>query len=339
MRVLVTGAYGFIGSNLVLNLLENEPSLTVYALDSMTYAARPDYLFSTLENRGDQKLRFKAISADVNEPRSLELNLSVTQPDVIFHLAAESHVCRSIEGPRQFVQTNVVGTFNLLEAIRIGCPNTRLVHVSTDEVFGELLKNEPPFSEDTQIAPRSPYAASKAASDHLVMAYHHTYGLNATVTNCSNNFGPNQHEEKLIPKTIAAILSSKPVSVYGSGQQVRDWLWVDDHCEALRYVAARGLAGKRYCIGGENERTNLDVIQDVLMAVREATGQPFDASLVHTNDRPTDDQRYAIDCSSMKSLGWAPTKAYHDKLRDTVRWYLATLGRGPVAQESGSGKS
>lgn len=323
MRLLVTGNYGFIGSQFVRQALA--AGHEVEGLDSMTYAANPRLT-------GD--LVYLTHIMDLKHPRALEKLLRTSgQFDGIIHFAAESHVCRSIEGPGEFMRTNILGTFNLLEAMRKRQPQARLIHVSTDEVFGELpLKDSERFSESTQIKPRSPYAASKAASDHLVMAYRHTYGLKAIVTNCTNNFGPGQHEEKLIPKALAAMVAGNPVSVYGNGQQIRDWLYVEDHCAALLLLLETGEPGERYCIGGENERSNLTVIMDVELALMHVTGTARNVTLNFTDDRPTDDLRYAVDCSKMKALGWRPSRNYHDNLRSTVRSYLETLPRGSAAR-------
>lgn len=270
--------------------------------------------------------------------------MGLARPDAVFHFAAESHVCRSIAGPDDFVTTNINGTFNLLEAWREYLQERfawstaeenlrslhRFVHVSTDEVFGDLgLASDPKskFHEQKLYAPTSPYAASKAASDHLVKAWAHTYGLNAVVTNCTNNYGPNQHEEKLIPSAILKILNQEVVKIYGKGDHVRDWIWVEDHCRALDTVFRKGKSGESYGIGGDNERTVQDVVTDVYvnlvhMGEEDDSFRGLCLKTINTNDRPTDDERYAMDTSKIRSLGWSPTKDYHSKLRETIAWYI-----------------
>lgn len=316
-KVLVTGGYGFIGSNLVRMLLDQGKEVCV--LDSLTYAARPGWALT--HERGSE---IREIRMDLSRnPDDVQAAIDLIRPSVIYHLAAESHVCRSLEGPRTFVDTNVIGTLNLLEALRkLDLKSTRFVHVSTDEVFGELTLEEEPFTRDTQIKPRSPYAASKAASDLLVQAYVHSYGLNAVITNCSNNYGPNQHEEKLIPKTILSILNGKPVTVYGTGGQVRDWISVEDHCRGLMRAAELGKPGQRYLFGGRCEMTNLEVIDRVSAAFRRIL-PGREVSLVFTNDRPTDDLRYAINNSNTsQELIWAPIAEFDSQIERTIQWYL-----------------
>lgn len=263
-------------------------------------------------------------------------SLKIVKPDIIIHLAAESHVCRSIEGPRAFLNANVVGTFNLLEACRETGFKGIFHHVSTDEVFGELSHDESRFDPETAYDPRSPYAASKAASDHFVQAYHHTFGLDTRMTNCSNNFGPNQHEEKLIPKTILNILADKPVTIYGRGTQVRDWIWVDDHCDGIIAAIEKGKPGGRYLLGGEREFANLAIVEEVAAAIGRFTSghrtHVANYTIEHTNDRPTDDERYAIDTRHARdALDWKPyPMAFRHRLDQVVRWYIDQVNSGRV---------
>jgi len=322
MKVLITGWAGFIGSNLTRMIL-SDTDWDIYGMDSHTYAARPLWVYTVVQSNQKLKDRFFALPNDI---RTFPLEGLVF--DVVIHLAAESHVCRSIEGPEKFIDTNILGTFNLLEGLRRSKSKAIFHHVSTDEVYG-VAQEGSKFKESTPYDPRSPYSASKAASDHLVSAYHHTYGLNTRITNCSNNFGANQHSEKLIPKTIKRILKGEPVTLYGPGNQVRDWIWVDDHCRGILAAIANGSPGGTYLLGGECERTNLEVVQDCWIACQEVAEEqkiklPTDLVIEHTNDRPTDDQRYAIDCShAKKMLNWKPLhELYFERLKETVRWYL-----------------
>lgn len=323
-RVLITGGFGFIGSNLVRMWREIYPQDEVSVMDCMTYASNPAWVYDK-----DSEIRMNP--ADISNFLDVKTYIHRFKPDTVFHLAAESHVCRSIDGPKQFVSTNFVGTFNLLEACRLlwdGDREARFVHISTDEVFGELpLENRKlKFSESTQIQPRSPYAATKAGSDHLVSAYHHTYGMQTFITNCTNNFGPNQHKEKLIPKTITKILKNEPVTIYGEGNQVRDWIYVDDHNRALTFVSKRGAPGERYCIGGEMEMSNLDVVKFVYDTMKEVGMVRGPLKIEKTNDRPTDDMRYAVNCSKTKSLGWLPRKElFKVYMMDTIKWYCENV--------------
>ncbi len=322
-KVIITGGLGFIGSNFVKHWLKNHPEDQVLCLDACTYAARPAYLSDVWENPN-----FKVIRGDIRNRGTINTLFEMFQPDHIFHFAAESHVCNSIEGPEIFMQTNVLGTFNLLEEFRLyqekHKKQGRFVHISTDEVFGELPPNpEIKFNEETPIAPRSPYSSSKASSDLVALAYVHTYGMNVVVTNCSNNYGPNQHEEKLIPKVIHRIMQKKPVDVYGKGDHIRDWIYVEDHCKAVEEVFWRGQRGERYCIGGETELTNMEVIFKVHQKLQDFLGETVILDMVHNNLRPTDDFRYAIDNTKMREkIGWEPSKTFEQHLETTVKWYL-----------------
>ncbi len=325
--ILVTGGAGFIGSNFVLDWLKStdEP---VINLDKLTYAGNPDNLSSLA---GDA--RHLIVQGDIVDRALLASLLAKHQPRAIVHFAAESHVDRSIHGPGDFIRTNVDGTFNLLEATRAHLATLdeparrafRFLHVSTDEVFGTLSPTDPPFSETTPFAPNSPYAASKAASDHLVRAWHHTYGLPVVTGNCSNNYGPLQFPEKLMPLMIANALAGKPLPVYGDGQQVRDWLYVGDHCSALRRVLEDGQLGETYNIGGWNEKANLDVVHTLCALLDELapkTGS-YREQISFVADRPGHDRRYAIDARKIeRELGWRPAETFETGLRKTVQWYL-----------------
>ena len=326
--ILVTGGAGFIGSNFILDWLaaSNEP---VVNLDQLTYAGNLENLAS-LEN--DPRHLF--VRGDIGDAALVAALLRQHRPRAILHFAAESHVDRSIHAPGDFVQTNVQGTYTLLEAARAHVAGMseseratfRFLHVSTDEVFGTLAPHDPPFSETTPYAPNSPYAASKAASDHLVRAWHHTYGLATLTTNCSNNYGPFQFPEKLIPLMIANALAGKPLPVYGDGQQVRDWLYVGDHCAAIRRVLEGGQPGQMYNIGGSNEMTNLNVVHalcDILDRLVPAERSRRE-QIAFVADRPGHDRRYAIDAGKIRrELGWQPAHDVTTGLEHTVRWYLA----------------
>ena len=325
--ILVTGGAGFIGSNFVLDWVR-AAGTPVVNLDKLTYAGNVGNLASL-----ERDERHVFVRGDIAERPLVESLLDRHRPRAIVHFAAESHVDRSIHGPDDFVRTNVVGTFALLEAARAywsrlsgdARSRFRFLHVSTDEVYGSLGARDPAFSETTAYAPNSPYAASKAASDHLVRAYHHTYGLPAITTNCSNNYGPFQFPEKLIPLTIVNALEGKAIPVYGDGLNVRDWLYVGDHCEAIRLALERGVPGETYNIGGDAERANIDVVRSILSIVDELS--PAGASrldlITHVTDRPGHDRRYAIDASRIRSeLGWRPAHAFEAGLRSTVEWYL-----------------
>ncbi len=325
--ILVTGGAGFIGANFVLDWIaaSGEPLVN---LDKLTYAGN---LGSLAALARDARHRF--VRGDIADRALLERIFGEERPRAVVHFAAESHVDRSIHGPAAFVQTNVVGTFELLEAARAHWQRLegeeragfRFLHVSTDEVYGSLGPSDPAFSETTPYAPNSPYSASKAASDHLVRAYHHTYGLPTLTTNCSNNYGPFQFPEKLIPLVISNALEGKPLPVYGDGQQVRDWLYVGDHCEAIRVVLARGRPGETYNIGGDSERRNIDVVHaicDALQGARSRAGG-YRGLVTHVADRPGHDRRYAIDAGKIRGeLAWRPRETFESGLARTVRWYL-----------------
>lgn len=327
--ILVTGGAGFIGSNFVLDWLAqcDEPVVNV---DKLTYAGNLNNLAVL---RDDTRHVF--VHADIcDSDKMLEL-LSMYKPAAIVHFAAESHVDRSIHGPAEFVRTNINGTFSLLEAARAYWTeldgevreNFRFLHVSTDEVYGTLGADDAPFSETTAYAPNSPYSASKAASDHLVRSYQHTYGLPTLTANCSNNYGPYHFPEKLIPLIIANALAGKPLPIYGDGQQIRDWLYVGDHCAAIRRVLTRGKPGEIYNIGGWNEKANLDVVHtlcDMLDVLRPiAAGGSYRAQITYVADRPGHDRRYAIDARKIeRELGWKPTETFDTGIRKTVQWYL-----------------
>jgi dTDP-glucose 4,6-dehydratase len=326
--ILVTGGAGFIGSNFVLDWLaqSDEPVLN---LDALTYAGNLENL-AALE--GDRRHHF--VQGDIVDSALLDRLLAEHQPRAVVHFAAESHVDRSIHGPAAFVRTNVEGTFTLLEAARRHWTQLppadrsafRFLHVSTDEVYGSLRPAEPAFAETDTYAPNSPYSASKAASDHLVRAWHHTYGLPTVTTNCSNNYGPFHFPEKLIPLMIVNALAGKPLPVYGDGQQVRDWLYVKDHCAAIRAVLGRGRPGETYNIGGWNEKPNLEIVQAVCALLDEMAPDPagsYRRLIAHVTDRPGHDRRYAIDARKIEGeLGWRPAETFESGLRKTVRWYL-----------------
>ncbi|MDR8400862.1 MULTISPECIES: dTDP-glucose 4,6-dehydratase [Paraburkholderia] len=326
--ILVTGGAGFIGANFVLDWL-NASDEAVLNVDKLTYAGNLGTLKS---QQGNPKHVF--VRADICDRSALDALFAEHKPRAVLHFAAESHVDRSIHGPADFVQTNVVGTFTLLEATRqywnaLGEADKaafRFLHVSTDEVFGSLSSTDPQFSETTPYAPNSPYSATKAGSDHLVRAYHHTYGLPVLTTNCSNNYGPYQFPEKLIPLMIASALAGKPLPVYGDGQNVRDWLYVGDHCSAIREVLARGTPGETYNVGGWNEKKNLEVVHtlcDLLDQLRPKAGASYHDQITYVKDRPGHDRRYAIDARKLeRELGWKPAETFETGLAKTVRWYL-----------------
>ena len=326
--ILVTGGAGFIGSNFVLDWLAqgSEPVLNV---DALTYAGNTENLSSL-----DGDPRHVLVRGDICDRPLLDRLFAEHRPRAVVHFAAESHVDRSIHGPAEFIRTNVQGTFTLLEAARAhwtGLPAEekaafRFLHVSTDEVYGSLGKDDPAFRESDAYEPNSPYSASKAASDHLVRAWHHTYGLPVLTTNCSNNYGPYHFPEKLIPLMIVNALAGKPLPVYGDGQQVRDWLYVKDHCAAIREVLARGRVGETYNVGGWNEKPNLEIVHAVcalLDEMKPSADGPYARLVTHVVDRPGHDRRYAIDARKIeRELGWRPSETFESGLRKTVRWYL-----------------
>ena len=324
---LVTGGAGFIGGNFVLGAVRD--GIKIVNLDALTYAGNLDTLASL---DGDAGHVF--VEGDIGDRELVARLLAEHQPDAVINFAAESHVDRSIDGPAAFVQTNVVGTLALLEASRDywrsleGAKKEvfRFLHVSTDEVYGSLGETGL-FTEETPYAPNSPYSASKAASDHLVRAFHHTYGLPVLTTNCSNNYGPYQFPEKLIPLVIAKALAGEPLPVYGDGRNVRDWLYVGDHCTAIRRVLEAGRVGETYNVGGDAERQNIDVVKTIcaLLDARQplADGRPRESLITYVTDRPGHDRRYAIDAGKLKSeLGWAPQHSFEQGIADTVDWYL-----------------
>ncbi|HEY1679792.1 MAG TPA: dTDP-glucose 4,6-dehydratase [Candidatus Sulfotelmatobacter sp.] len=327
-RILVTGGAGFIGSNFVLREMRDGAAV-ILNLDKLTYAGNLHNLAEIAGNR-----RYEFVHGDIGDRPGVAALLKKYQPDAIVHFAAESHVDRSIRGPDDFIRTNIDGTFALLEEVRAwweALPDAqarhfRFLHVSTDEVYGSLGPRDPRFSESTPYAPNSPYAASKAASDHLVRAYHHTYGLPALTTNCSNNYGRFQFPEKLIPLMILNARDGKPLPVYGDGKNIRDWLYVEDHCDAIRIVLRQGRPGETYNIGGGNEMPNLEIVHKVCDLVDEmspCTGPPRRDLITFVKDRPGHDRRYAIDAGKIeRELGWKAKETFESGLRKTVRWYL-----------------
>jgi dTDP-glucose 4,6-dehydratase len=330
--ILVTGGAGFIGSNFILHWIERERA-PVVNLDKLTYAGNLRNL-----DRIASHPRYCFVHGDIADRELMRTLLQDHRPRAIVHFAAESHVDRSILGPDDFIRTNVLGTFSLLEVTRAYWSELserertwfRFLHVSTDEVFGSLGPEDPPFQETTAYAPNSPYSASKAASDHLVRAYHHTYHLPVLTTNCSNNYGPYQFPEKLIPLMILNARSGKPLPVYGDGQNVRDWLYVEDHCRAIRQVLAAGRVGESYNIGAHSEKSNLEVVTQLCLLLDELcprrNGKSYLDLITFVQDRPGNDRRYAIDTTRITGeLGWVPQESFESALRETVRWYLANL--------------
>jgi dTDP-glucose 4,6-dehydratase len=327
MTILVTGGAGFIGANYILNWMGRE-SAPIVNLDKLTYAGN---LQSLVAVEGNSRYRF--VHGDIGDRDLVARLLAQHQPTAIVNFAAESHVDRSIHGPSDFIQTNIVGTFQLLEAVRAHWQGLsgdaregfRFLHVSTDEVYGSLGPDAPAFSETTAYAPNSPYSASKAASDHLVRAYHHTYGLPVLTTNCSNNYGPYQFPEKLIPLVILNALGGKPLPIYGDGKNVRDWLYVGDHCAAIRVVLQRGRPGETYNVGGKNEKTNLEVVYSICAILDELAPRPdkYASLITFVKDRPGHDRRYAIDPIKIeREIGWQPAETFETGIRKTVQWYL-----------------
>ena len=328
--IFITGGAGFIGSNFVIDWLaqSDEP---VVNLDKLTYAGNLENLASL---QGDSRHVF--VQGDLGDRAQVDSLLAQHRPRAVLHFAAESHVDRSIHGPEDFIQTNIVGTFRLLEAVRAywsALPEPdktafRFLHVSTDEVYGTLAKDDPPFAETNPHEPNSPYSASKAASDHLVRAWHHTYGLPVLTTNCSNNYGPYHFPEKLIPLMIVNALAGKPLPVYGDGMQVRDWLYVKDHCSAIRRVLEAGKLGETYNVGGWNEKPNIEIVRTICALLDElrpkADGSSYATQITHVQDRPGHDRRYAIDARKIeRELGWKPAETFETGIRKTVQWYLS----------------
>jgi dTDP-glucose 4,6-dehydratase len=327
--ILVTGGAGFIGSNFVLDWL-GQSDETIVNLDKLTYAGNLENLASL---QGDSRHIF--VQGDIGDSELVSSLLAAHKPRAVINFAAESHVDRSIFGPEEFIQTNVVGTFRLLEAVRgywhgltgSGQEAFRLLHVSTDEVYGSLGADSSGFTEIDRYEPNSPYSASKAASDHIVRAYHHTYGLPVLTTNCSNNYGPYHFPEKLIPLVIHNALNGKPLPIYGDGQQIRDWLYVTDHCSAIRRVLEAGRVGETYNIGGWNEKANLEVVRQLCTILDEVRPRPdgkrYAEQIAFVKDRPGHDRRYAIDATKIqKELGWKPVETFETGIRKTVQWYL-----------------
>ena len=330
MAILITGGAGFIGANFVLDWLAQSGE-AVLNLDKLTYAGNLETLASLAGNA-----RHTFVQGDIADGALVASLLAAHRPRAVLNFAAESHVDRSIHGPEDFIQTNVVGTFRLLEAVRAfwaelpadAKAGFRFLHVSTDEVYGSLDKHAPAFNEDHRYEPNSPYSASKAASDHLVRAWHHTYGLPVLTTNCSNNYGPYHFPEKLIPLMIVNALAGKVLPVYGDGLQVRDWLYVKDHCSAIRRVLEAGRPGEVYNVGGWNEKPNIEIVKTVCALLDEmrpkADGQPYSTQITYVKDRPGHDRRYAIDASKIqRELGWKPAETFETGIRKTIAWYLA----------------
>lgn len=332
MKILVTGGAGFIGSAVIRYIIQNTNN-QVLNIDKLTYAGNLESLKEI-----DQHSNYEFKQIDICDTEQITAAIDAFQPNAIMHLAAESHVDRSIDGPAAFIQTNIVGTYTLLEAARkywMGLDaeaqqNFRFHHISTDEVYGDLEGTTDLFTETTSYAPSSPYSASKASSDHLVRAWHRTYGLPVIVTNCSNNYGPYHFPEKLIPLVILNALDAKPLPVYGNGQQIRDWLFVEDHARALYKVVTEGVVGETYNIGGHNEKQNIEVVKTICKILDElkpqANGQIYESLITFVKDRPGHDLRYAIDATKIQNeLGWTPTETFETGIRKTVQWYLNNL--------------
>ncbi|OZI62985.1 dTDP-glucose 4,6-dehydratase [Bordetella genomosp. 11] len=334
MTILVTGGAGFIGGNFVLDWFAQAGDEALVNVDKLTYAGNLETVASVAQRPG-----YTFVKADIGDRTVISALLKEHKPRAVVNFAAESHVDRSIDGPGEFIHTNVVGTFNLLESVRgywSELPEAekgafRFLHVSTDEVYGSLEANDPPFAETNAYEPNSPYSASKAASDHLVRAWHHTYGLPVVTTNCSNNYGPYHFPEKLIPLVILNAINGKPLPIYGDGQQVRDWLYVKDHCAAIRTVLASGKVGQTYNVGGWNEKPNIDVVRTICAILDElkprADGRSYAEQITFVRDRPGHDRRYAIDARKIeRELGWKPAETFDSGIRKTVAWYLQNTG-------------
>lgn len=326
-RILVTGGAGFIGSNLILHLLESYDNYEICNLDKLTYASDLSYL---TEVKSDNRYRFS--KTDLADRESVDRLIRAFDPHGVIHLAAESHVDNSIAGPEPFVMSNVVGTFNLIESCRLWwkeqdvLEERRFHHVSTDEVYGEL-GDTGSFKETTPYAPNSPYSATKAGSDFIVRAYHHTYGMNVVTTNCSNNYGPHQHDEKLIPVVIRKAVNKENIPVYGKGENVRDWLFVRDHCRAIDMVFHKGRSGETYNVGGRNEWKNLDLVHEICNILNEVVGEgpsgDYKNLISFVTDRPGHDWRYSIDATKLENeLGWRNTQDFRADLETTVKWYV-----------------
>ena len=332
MKILVTGGAGFIGSAVIRHIIQNTNN-QVLNIDKLTYAGNLESLKEI-----DQHSNYEFKKIDICDTEQITAAIDAFQPNAIMHLAAESHVDRSIDGPAAFIQTNIVGTYTLLEAARKywmrldveAKQNFRFHHISTDEVYGDLEGTTDLFTETTSYAPSSPYSASKASSDHLVRAWHRTYGLPVIVTNCSNNYGPYHFPEKLIPLVILNALDAKPLPVYGNGEQIRDWLFVEDHARALYKVVTEGVVGETYNIGGHNEKQNIEVVKTICKILDElkpqANGQTYESLITFVKDRPGHDLRYAIDATKIQNeLGWTPAETFETGIRKTVQWYLNNL--------------
>jgi len=318
-NILVTGGAGFIGTSLVYRLL-TETDNNIVIIDKLTYASNSDEILELSQNNP----RVDLIEACISDADALRYIYSEYKPVGIYHLAAESHVDNSIKSSRKFIETNIIGTYELLETTRELAPNIRFLHISTDEVYGDLALEDAAFTEETSYDPSSPYSASKASSDHLVRAWHRTYGLNTIVTNCSNNYGPRQHKEKLIPCIINRALEGKELPIYGDGKQIRDWLYVGDHCDALISAFKNGKAGATYNIGGNNEIQNIDIVKCILNIIEQETGKKdLDKLITYVKDRPGHDRRYAIDSSKIKKdIGWEPSYTFSQGINKTVKWFL-----------------
>ncbi|WP_111885177.1 dTDP-glucose 4,6-dehydratase [Acinetobacter sp. CFCC 11171] len=332
MKILVTGGAGFIGSAVIRHII-NHTNNKVLNIDKLTYAGNLESLALV-----DNNERYQFSQTDICDQASLEKIFNEFQPEAVMHLAAESHVDRSIDGPAAFIQTNIVGTYSLLEAARKYWLNLsaekkeafRFHHISTDEVYGDLEGTSDLFTETTSYAPSSPYSASKASSDHLVRAWQRTYGLPTIVTNCSNNYGPYHFPEKLVPLVILNALDAKPLPIYGKGDQIRDWLFVEDHARALYNVVTEGIVGETYNIGGHNEKQNIDVVKTICQILDDlkpqSNGQKYETLITFVKDRPGHDLRYAIDAKKIeKELGWKPQETFETGIRKTVEWYLNNL--------------